>query len=226
MMQTYDTVILSIQLNNTASFNKLSLQLDRLIKFIDTYAELKLTQERLFCKVVVAISVSSRYLRELLLLLNRIGAIYPQVAGVLIEFEHHCDHSIRRGTSSPTLNTKYLQQIITLKRKYPILNTMHYLNNSLANNFNYRCHPYLWCNIQSDGSTSAVALPCLYSSYTEYFNISADHKLIDIWRSARATTLRRKVMHCNLCYSHSIVVSSHVLGDTLRNLAEVFELLI
>lgn len=115
---------------------------------------------------------------------------------------------------------KCVEQIIEMKKKYPIITSKSYLKTFITENFKYRCHPYLFSCVNKSGE---VAIPCWDSPYTKFYSLLDGSKLKDVWFSEEAKKCREKVKNCTTCYMHCIVEPSKVLGEPLLNLWDLFE---
>ncbi len=111
-------------------------------------------------------------------------------------------------------------KLIEMKKSYPLITSKSYLEAFLAEEFDFKCYPYLFCCVNKDGG---VAIPCWDHPQTKFFDILHEHNLKDLWLSKEIREEREKIKDCKACYMHCIVEPSKVLGATLKNFGDMLE---
>jgi MoaA/NifB/PqqE/SkfB family radical SAM enzyme len=183
------------------------------------------------CNILLNAVVCSKNIKEIpdvVRFSKEIGA-----TGIMIDFatfheywtETVVDDSRYNPTEMDWRNDKegvkdLVNELIKMKKNYPIVTSTSYLKTFITENFDYTCYPYLFACVRKTGH---VAIPCWDSNITKYYDILNEYNLKELWFSDEAKELREKVKDCKDCYMHCIVEPSKVLGAPSRNLIDLME---
>ncbi|MBI5001741.1 MAG: radical SAM protein [Euryarchaeota archaeon] len=115
---------------------------------------------------------------------------------------------------------KLVRQLMAMKKEYPILTSRSYLKTFLTGDFDYTCHPYLFCCVNRLGE---IAIPCWDSKITKFYSLLDGKSLREIWRMPEVVASRKAVKDCKSCYMHCIVEPSKVVGEPFHNLGDLME---
>lgn len=226
----FDVIVVSLDTMNPALYKEIR-GVDAFDKVIDGIEKAVALQKKNHCNILLNSVVCAKNIpdvRNVVKYSKEVG-----VSGIMIDFATFHDYWTETSGDNSRYNPsemdwrnkktevkQLVNDLIKMKKDYPIVTSRSYLKTFITENFEYTCYPYLFACVRKTGH---VAIPCWDSKITEYYDILNGRSLKELWFSEEVRKKREQVKNCSDCYMHCIVEPSKVLGAPARNMIDLME---